>query len=305
MSAIKNFLSYVEISTKIASVFPFLAGTGYILYFEKSLAVRETIIFFAAMLLFDMMTTALNNHVGSRQTGGKPHYPDAVSVCLILFMGLSASVLGLYLVASLGDVVILAAGLFCFGVGIIYNYGPLPLARTPFGELFSGVVMGVCIPLIVIEINQPLFYVSAPLGFIIVEAAWPELLFLCALTAPLVCCIANIMLANNICDVEEDAAVQRYTLPFYIGVNKALRLYGLLYAAAYLFILLACLLTTIPAFTAAVLLTAFPVRKNVRRFTELHDKRLTFFTAIINFLMILIPYTACIWLGALIRLLLH
>jgi 1,4-dihydroxy-2-naphthoate octaprenyltransferase len=46
------------------------------------------------------------------------------------------------------------------------------------------------------------------------------------------CLTANIMLANNICDVGHDARVNRYTLPIYLR-KYALHLFAFLYYAAY------------------------------------------------------------------------
>ena len=150
MKGIRNFLNFVEIGTKTASVIPFLVGAGYVLFRFGYLKPKQTLVFFAAMLLFDMTTTAINNHVGHRQTGRVPHYPAALSLVIIAGMGLAAAALGLYLViidwsaagwqnagavweagASSG-ILILFVGLFCFAVGVLYSFGPLPIARTPF-----------------------------------------------------------------------------------------------------------------------------------------------------------------------------
>ena len=302
MKHIKNFLDFVEIRTKTASVIPFLVGTGYVVFRYGYLKPQQTLVFFAAMLLFDMTTTAINNHIGHRQTGRIPHYSGALSLAIIITMLLVAAGLGLYLV-SISGIIILLVGIFCFAVGITYTFGPLPVSRTPFGELFSGVVMGVCIPFIAVQINNPLIDISLyQFSRVIIAADWMELLALGIVVMPLICCIANIMLANNICDVEEDARIQRYTLPVCIGVKKSLRLYRLLYLAAYVFIIAASALRIVPVFTLAVLLTIIPVRKNIARFMELQDKQRTFSTAVLNFLIIAVPYAAFMWLGGLLSI---
>ena len=302
MKYIRKFLDFVEINTKIASVFPFLVGAGYVLYRYGSLKPEQTLVFFAAMLLFDMTTTAINNHIGHRQTGRVPHYPKAVSVAIIFAMGLSAAALGLYLV-SISGTVILLAGMICFAVGVTYSYGFIPITRTPFGEILSGVVMGFFIPFIVVQINNPLINIAFyDFSRVVITVNWMELLALGVVVIPLVCCIANIMLANNICDVEEDTRVKRYTLPFYIGVEKALLLHRLIYIKAYLFIVVAVALRIVPVFTLALLVTCVPVKKNVTRFMALQDKKRTFFTAILNFLLIVAPYAAFVWLGGLLSI---
>ena len=301
VNAIKNFLSYVEISTKIASVFPFLVGAGFVMYRYGSLRPKQTLVFFFSMLLFDMTTTALNNHVGHRQTGRVPHYRASISVAIFLTMGLCALALGIYLV-SITSIVILLAGMFCFGVGVLYNYGPLPIARTPFGELVSGTVMGIFIPFIAVEITRSMIGIAFPeFSRLVISVDWLNAGALGLAVMPLICCIANIMLANNICDMQEDVSVHRYTLPFYIGLKKSLWLYKRIYATAYVFIIIASVLGIVPIFSVITLLTIIPVRKNIRRFNDIQDKRQTFITAVKNFLIILTPYTACIWLGALMR----
>ena len=302
MKGIANFLNFVEIGTKTASVLPFLAGSGYAMFRYGFVKPRQTLIFFAAMLLFDMTTTAINNHIGHRQTGRIPHYPKAVSIAIIFAMGFTAAALGLYLV-SLSGIVILLMGIFCFAVGITYSYGFLPIARTPFGEVASSVVMAACIPFIVIQMSHPLINISIQdFSGLVIATDWVELLAFAALVLPVIFCLAPIMLANNICDVQEDARIQRYTLPVCIGVNQSLLLYRLLYVLTYLFIVVASVSRVVPVFTLILLLTIIPVRKNVLRFIALQDKKQTFFTSVLNFLIIIVPYAACLWLGGLLSI---
>jgi len=249
------------------------------------------------MLLFDMTTTAINNHVGHRQTGRKPHYPDTLSFTVIVFMGLIAASFGIYLV-TISGLVVLFVGILCFGIGIIYSAGPLPIARTPFGELFSGVIMGVCIPFIAVEISHSIVDISfSEIRNVSIYFDRIELASFAVVVLPLICCISNIMLANNICDAEEDIQVKRYTLPFYMGVKNSLLLYKSLYFISYVTLVLAVALGILPIVTLAVLLTIIPVRKNIKKFIAVQDKRKTFSTAIINFLYISGSYAVLIWLG--------
>jgi 1,4-dihydroxy-2-naphthoate octaprenyltransferase len=297
MKAVKNFLDFIEIGTKTASIIPFLAGSGYAFYRYGSIKPQQTLIFFLAMLLFDMTTTAINNHIGHRQTGRYPHYSKTVSLTIIFAMGLGAAAFGIYLV-SISSIIILFVGILCFATGISYSYGFLPIARTPFGELISSVVMGVCIPFIAVEISHPMINIAFyDFSRIVITADWVELLAFGGLVIPLIFCLAPIMLANNICDIEEDARIQRYTLPVCIGIKKSLQLYCFLYIITYLSIIVAVVFRIVPVFTLVLLGTCIPVRKNVLRFMERQLRGQTFFTVILNFLMITLPYAACIWLG--------
>lgn len=303
MKGIANFFSFVEIKTKLASTVPFLAGLGYTLYHCGEIDVGRTAVFFASMILFDMTTTAINNHMGTREQKQENHYPDGLSLALILGMLTAAVGLGIFLVVLTGPVVLLT-GLFCFGVGILYSFGPLPIARTPFGEIFSGTVMGACIPFLVYTVNAP--------ELLSLAVAWPRMtvaadlwamLCLGICVAPMICCIANIMLANNTCDLEEDIKVGRYTLPFYLGKDVCLKLFKWLYAAALLFIILGVVMGSLPASALLGLVFTVPVMRNVQAFEKKQDKRETFDLSIKNFVMILIPYTAGLWLFPLWRIL--
>lgn len=55
------FLELVEIRTKLASVLPFAIGTLFAVTYFHAFDWLNTLLFFTAMLIFDMMTTALNN----------------------------------------------------------------------------------------------------------------------------------------------------------------------------------------------------------------------------------------------------
>ena len=59
--SIKTFLELVEIQTKLASFFPFLLGALFAALYFKEFNLGNTLLFFAAMLIFDMTTTAINN----------------------------------------------------------------------------------------------------------------------------------------------------------------------------------------------------------------------------------------------------
>ncbi len=297
MKTIKHFLDYVEIKTKLASVLPFLVGAGYTFYHCGSLDIGKTLIFFAAMLLFDMTATAINNHVGTRQQGKKNHYRDSVSIAIILTMLTGAAALGIYLTLNT-DLVVLLTGILCFGVGILYSFGPLPIARTPFGEILSGGVMGICIPFLVYQINHP-GIISLMLEFpaVTVSVELIEAISLGIAVMPLVLCISNIMLANNICDVEEDILVKRYTLPFYIGKKKALFLFRWLYIGAWFFMLAGCVGRILPVTALLGLAGIIPAIRNIRIFEERQDKKQTFSIAIKNFLLLMGPYAVGIWLA--------
>jgi len=300
MKALKNLFDYLEFRTKTASLIPFLVGTGYAMYRYGSIRPIPTLVFFAAMLLFDLTTTAINNHIDSRKAGETPHYSNAVSLTIIFVMLLTAAGLGVYLV-SITSLVILLAGVLCFAAGISYSYGLIPISRTPFGEFFAALMMGFFITFITVELSHPMIGIALyDFSSLIVTVNWVELLALAIVAIPLSCSISAITFANNICDVEEDARIQRYTLPVCIGVKKSLVIFRISYVLTYSFIIIGVVLNIVPVFTLLALVTCLPVIKNIQKFIKLQDKKITFITTIHSFHMIAIPYGICIWIGALI-----
>jgi 1,4-dihydroxy-2-naphthoate octaprenyltransferase len=300
---IGRFLSYVEIRTKIASVLPFLLGLFYAVYTYGAASFRNTALFFVSMLFFDMVTTALNNTIDAKSGRHPLPFSQAVSKRILILLLIAAMVSGLALAFFTG-LVVLTVGAMCFAVGIFYTFGPAPISRMPLGEVFSGVFMGFFIPFLTVYVNAP------PQSLVGYAFAWPALrislnlegLFrLAVVCVPAVCTIANLMLANNICDLEADVKVSRFTLPYYIGVKNALRLFGALYAFAFLAVAAAGLIGILPLY---VLLAVFPavfVQKNIAAFRKRQSKAETFPLSAANLLLIMLPLDAAAALAAVWR----
>lgn len=111
-------------------------------------------------------------------------------------------------------------GLVCMSAGYFYTGGPYPIAYTPFGELISGLFMGMFIVLISF--------------FVQVGSVSPESIMISIPTAVL---IGGIMLANNIRDLEGDKAKGRQTLAILMGRLKAVNLLRAMFIFAYLWII--------------------------------------------------------------------
>jgi len=303
LQMIARFLLFVEIKTKIASVFPFLLGLSFAALSGKTLDVRAAAVFFFSMLFFDMATTALNNLLDKHKTLSDHSFSLKTETVIFFILFLLAAVFGIFLV-SITSLSVLFIGVLCFLVGIFYTFGPISLSHMPVGEAFSGVFMGFFIPLLVVESVLP---ADAPVLFtinfekLILTLQLPALLSLILVSAPAVCVIANIMLANNICDQKDDESVGRYTLPYYIGRKYALYLFAFLNFAAYGAQVLAVLLKILPPLALIPLFTLPAVAKNIRRFFAFQSKKETFPLCIQNFLLILVPYIAGIALGAAVK----
>lgn len=302
-SVVRKFLGYVEIRTKIASLLPFLAGLLYALYTYRRLAVLPTAVFFVTMLVFDMSVTALNNYQDTKSDGTSLQFSRKASKC-ILYALWTIGLLGGLTLAFLGGLVVLLCGALCFAVGILYSFGPAPIARLPLGEVFSGVMMGFFIPFLIVYLNAPaqgLVWYDYTVPILSIGADIAALFRLAVLTAPSILTIAGIMLANNICDVQNDIKVRRFTLPYYTGRKNALRLFALLYFAAYASVIAAALFRVLPVYVLIVL-TGIPlVWRNVRRFRDFPSKRETFALSITNFLIVVAPLALVAAAGLLLQ----
>lgn len=254
---VKVFLELVEIKTKIASIFPFFIGVAFSLTYFKEWNVVNTLLFFAGMLIFDMTTTAINNLMDYKKAKSETYKREKNVIGreglsekkvgqLILGMLFLTLVIGLILSYQTGWLLLIMGGLVCF-IGIFYTFGLIPLSRMPLGEIFSGITMGLGIFAITVYINTPLqrvFYLTIDFQaglFALTGNLWGTLAMILA-SLPLVFTIADLMLANNLRDLEDDIKNHRYTLVYYIGREWGIVLFQALMYASYAALLLGLLL---------------------------------------------------------------
>lgn len=296
---IKKFFKYVEIMTKITSVFAFLMTLAFLFHERQPINIKLTLIFFASMFIFDLTTTAINNYIDSKDYPEMLPLPRRAALIIILVMFTISTALGLYL-AYCTDIVVLLVGALCFLCGVCYTYGPLPISRLPFGEVCSGVFQGILTPFLLLYINMPkgtfLTYALSPSEVSLSLNVWPllTLLLLCMIPT---CLTANIMLANNICDIDADVKVNRFTLPYFLGLKHSLTLYAVLYYIAYL---TPCIMVVLGMLHPACLLylLTFPiVQKNIGIFRKEQKKPATFLTAIKNYIVLMSAYSISILIG--------
>ena len=311
---IKAFLKLVEIQTKVASVIPFMTALVYVLYSTGRLNAVNMVVMFFSMLIFDMTVTALNNYFDYKRAEKKHGYNyeihnsivqyqlkiSTVRVVIIIMIVVSAA-LGLLLV-YLTNIITLVLGAACFAIGIVYSYGPMPISRTPFGEIFSGLTMGLGIPFITYFINvfdQNVLNISLVSNTFSLSFDLYQIVGICLVSLPAVFGIANIMLANNICDMEDDLPNKRYTLPIVVGKERAIVLLKILFALAYAAIVAAVALGVLPLYSLLTLLTIIPLTKNIKRFTANPTKKDTFGAIVGSFVMITVSLIITIGLGVL------
>ena len=228
---ITSFFKLVEIQTKVASVIPYILGTVFALYKFDNFNAKEAVLFFLSMIVFDMTTTAINNYVDYTKAIKKEGFgyeehnaitkyglkPKRVLGIIISMLIISAT-LGIMLFLNT-DIAILIIGVVCFGIGIFYSFGPIPISRTPFGEIFSGLTMGFFITFLAVYIHifdQGVLNINISNWNFSVLIDIKMIMSIFIITIPAITGISNIMLANNICDIDDDFVNRRFTLPIYI-----------------------------------------------------------------------------------------
>lgn len=286
--------------TKITSTFTFLMTIALLLSQHQTINWKLSLLFFAAMFLFDLTTTAINNYIDTKNNHQTLQFKRKTALIIIYVLFGMSTALGLYL-AYLTGIVILLVGGICFLCGVFYTYGPIPISRQPLGEILSGMFYGLLIPFIILYINMPSgTFLTFILNWETISLELKVLPIVTLLLFSIIpfCTTANIMLANNICDLEKDIAVKRYTLPYYIGKN-ALSLYAGLYYLTYIATVAMVVFKILSPICLLSLLTIIVVQKNINAFYKKQEKATTFVLAVKNFIVIMGANTVLIYLSAL------
>lgn len=296
---VKSFLRFVELPTKVASVIPFLLGSLYALHRFDDFYILRFVLMLVSLLSFDMATTAINNYYdfkkaakthgyGYETHNAIVHYKlkESTVVATIVILLVLAVGGGIALVSQTGLIIFLLGGL-SFLIGILYSFGPIPISRMPLGELFSGLFMGFVIIFISAYIHSDQSVVTLLLrdGWMDLHINIVEVLYLFWFSVPAILGIAGIMLANNICDIEDDMENRRYTLPVYIGRKNALLLFKLLYYVSFVDLIVLLLLGIHPVLVVLLLLTLIPLHRNIALFYKKQEKATTFILAVKNFVV--------------------
>lgn len=296
---VSTFLKLVELQTKIASVFPFLIGILFVNFRFGSFDMINTLIFFVAMFSFDLTTTAINNYMDYRKAAsdtyrkehniiGQQRIAESTVIMTILTLLTIATTLGIWLVFRT-DLFVLFVGMVCFGVGIFYTFGPIPLSRMPLGEAFSGVAMGFGIVFLAVYVNAfdqgivQLLWEGRMISF---QADLGLFFEIVLISVPCIFTIANLMLANNICDLEEDIHNHRFTLPYYIGKRYAVWLFNGLYVLSFVALAASVIIGLLPPLILLTMAAIYPVYQQVRKFNEKQEKSETFVVAVKNLVLV-------------------
>ena len=110
-------------------------------------------------------------------------------------------------------------GLVCMLMGYLYTGGPLPISYTPFGELASGLLMGMGIVLIS-------FFIQT--GTVTIESV--------LISTPIMILVGSINLSNNIRDLDGDKEHGRKTLAVLFGKKNAVIFLASMFILSYVWV---------------------------------------------------------------------
>jgi len=161
---------------------------------------------------------------------------NVLTVAILLYV--LAAIIGVYICAS-SSWWLVVIGLFGMAVGYLYTGGPMPIAYTPFGELFAGALMGTGFVLIAYfiqtdDLTLASVLISIPVGIL----------------------VGGINMANNIRDIEEDTKGGRKTLAILLGRDKAIQSLAAAFVISYLWIIVLIVMGMVSPWALVVLLSA-------------------------------------------------
>jgi 1,4-dihydroxy-2-naphthoate octaprenyltransferase len=131
----------------------------------------------------------------------------------------------------------------------LYTGGPLPIAYTPFGELFAGFFMGP----VIVGISY----------FIQTSAVTAEAILI---SIPVAIFIGAILLSNNIRDLDGDKKSGRKTIAILFGRKNAIIFLAVMFAAAFLLTLIYILAGMLPIVSVITFLAVFKAVDVIKQF---------------------------------------
>lgn len=174
--------------------------------------------------------------------------PNAVLSFAFLLYAI-ALVLGVYICMN-SSWWLVAVGLAGMAIGYFYTAGPLPIAYTPFGELFAGLSMGIGFVLIAYFLQSGVVDLYSVL-----------------LSIPLGILVGGINMANNIRDIDEDTKGGRKTLAILLGRERAIKALAWSFVIAFAWIFVLAILNIASAWICIVI---FGIKKPLTAIQSFH-----------------------------------
>ncbi|MEK4562259.1 1,4-dihydroxy-2-naphthoate polyprenyltransferase [Staphylococcus sp. FSL K6-3157] len=266
-STVRKYWHLMRPHTLTAAVVPVLVGTAtakiFLLGSEDHLSLALLLAMLIACLLIQAATNMFNEYYDFKK-GLDDHTSVGIGGAIVrngmspkLVMNIAiafyviAALLGLFIAIN-SSFWLIPIGLVCMAIGYLYTGGPFPISWTPFGEVFSGIFMGMIIILIA-------FFIQT--GNLQNLVVWISL--------PIVITIGLINMANNIRDRVKDKESGRKTLPILLGKNNSIRFLALMYIVAYALVIYITFFQPGGSIFFLLALLSFPLPiKAVRRFKK-------------------------------------
>lgn len=227
---LKSLNELVEFRTSIAIITSVFSGTAYSYYVNNEYNIYLFLAMVIASILLDGAATVFNHYFDFKKAKTKEGYlynvhnpivahgiPPFIAFMIGLLLVGIAGLLGLYIIFATHWILIFIGGVSIL-IAYFYSGGKYPISYSPFGEVVSGLFEGSIV-----------FSIS----YFIQSSSFSFMVFL--ISIPIALSISNIMLANNICDIDEDKENGRRTLPIIIGRDSSIKL--LIISHALMFIL--------------------------------------------------------------------
>ena len=232
---IQELIPLTRPRTLAAALGPTILGAAFSYYAfgtarGTGLAIFHTVLIFLAVVTAQIVANLWNEYkdfksgldagqkVGNAGSITRGAITPELIVTMIKVLMVVPIIIGAYLSATITWYYV-PAGFICILISFLYSGGPKPISRTPFGEISSGIAMGLAIVLIT--------------GY-----AWTRELSLALLipAIPSTLLVGSIMLTNNIRDIRNDESHGRRTLPIVLGRERALSLMSIMYIFNFIWI---------------------------------------------------------------------
>lgn len=219
-----------EFKTKMTTLLVFLQLITWMFWMRIPLNGLPTGLFFLSLLAIDLAVTAGNTI--SDQTDEQLPFKRRTCWWILIALVTFSLITGLILV-FLTTLWILPLGGLCFLIGLLYNFGPLPLKKTILGEVASGFPYGAAVPVLFfwIQSQAPQWFSLKTSSGLTLGQDFAQTLTLTLdvkILIPLIGLIwldfwatAALMWTNNYCDRQADRAIGRFTLPTQLSEQAA------------------------------------------------------------------------------------
>lgn len=260
----REFIALIRPRTLAAAFSPVLLGAAYAYYIAiapfdgLAWSILYTVLIFLAVVSAQMVANMWNEYcdyksgldhgqkAGNAGSIVKGHMSPKLVLTLLKITMIIPIAIGLFLSWKI-TWYYLPVGLLCILVSFLYSGGPLPISRTPLGELASGITMGCAI--VLITAFAWLHQIVAPL----IIPALPSTLL-----------VGMIMFVNNIRDMENDRKHGRKTLAILLGRDKAISLLGMLVWFNPIWIATWIYSGVLPLYSALVFISVIPGIQAIR-----------------------------------------